>query len=97
MVRPKKDEKLVPFTVMLTPKHVEEIKNIAEKGELTAGKLARNCLLIGLDEARAMNRLGIVGLIGSSRKALDEIKKKFNLDSNFEIAKDESSNNINWG
>jgi len=85
MARPKKDEKLVPFTVMLPPKHIEEIKNIAEKGELTAGKLARNCLLLGLDEARAMNRLGIVRLIGSSRRALDEIKKKFNLDSNFEL------------
>ena len=93
MARPKKNETLVPFTVMLTPKHIEEIKKIAEKGELTAGKLARNCLLIGLDEARAMNRLGIVRLIGSSRRALDEIKKKFGLDSNFERNKDVNSNN----
>ena len=79
MARPQKKDKLVPFTVMLQQKDINDIKKIAEKAELPAGKLARNCLLIGLDEARALNRFGLARLIGGSRRTIDRIKKQMNI------------------
>ncbi len=84
MARPKKnDDKLVPLTVMLKKEHIDEIKLIAEAAELTAGKLARNCILLGLDEVRVMHKLGLARLVGSSRRALEKIKKKFNIETEF--------------
>ena len=87
MARPKKTDKLVPFTVMLKKENINEIKKIAEKAELSAGKLARNCILLGLDEVRAMERLGIARLVGSSRRTIEEFKKKFNINSDFKEIK----------
>ncbi len=83
MARPKKNDKLIPFTVMLSPKDIAEIKRIAEKVELPAGKLARNCLQLGLDEAKGLERLGIIQLIGGSRRTIDQFKERFNINSEF--------------
>ncbi len=83
MARPKKTDKLVAFTVMLPPKEIAEIKRIAEKAELSAGKLARNCIMLGLDEVKGMERLGIIQLIGGSRRTIDQFKKRFNIKSDF--------------
>ena len=79
MARPKKKDKLIPFTVMLEPKHIKEIKAIADRGELTAGRLARNLILIGLDDAKLFDKIGMVGAIGTSRRKIDALKKRFNL------------------
>ncbi len=83
MARPKKIDKLVPFTVMLKQDQINVIKKLAEKAELPAGQLARNCIELGLDEAKGMERLGILRLIGSSRRAIDKFKEKFNINEDF--------------
>ena len=75
--RPKKTEKLYAFTVMLKQDDINEIKEIAERAELSAGRLARNCLLSGLEDARILDRIGFVRLIGGSKRAIAEIKKRF--------------------
>lgn len=78
--RPKKTEKLCAFTVMLKQDDINEIKEIAERAELSAGRLARNCLLSGLDDARILDRIGFARLIGGSKKVIAEIKKRFKED-----------------
>jgi len=89
MARPKKDEKLVPFTVMLLPTIIQEIKEIAERGQIPAGKLARNMLLCGLDDARLLDKFSLIALFASSKQALEKVKKKFNLSwDNIDIYKE---------
>jgi hypothetical protein len=80
MARPKKDEKKVQYTVMIEPSVIEEIKKLADKLQMPAGTFARNLLMLGLDDARLFDKAGIVGLVGTSRKKMDELKRKFNLD-----------------
>lgn len=82
MARPKKSEKKVQFTIMLEPSMIEEIKALADRGEIPAGTFARNLLKIGLDDARILDRSGLIKLVGSSRKQIEKMKKRFNL--NFE-------------
>jgi len=79
MARPKKDEKKIQYTVMLEPSLIEEIKKLAEKGEIPPGRLARNLIKIGLDDARILDKVGLIKLVGSSRRQIDQIKKRFNL------------------
>lgn len=79
MARPKKDEKKIQFTVMLEPSIIEEIKQLAQKGEVPPGKFARNLLKIGLDDARVFDKVGLIKLVGSSRRQIDQIKKRFNI------------------
>lgn len=80
MARPKNKEKKVHYTIMVEPSIVEEIKTLAEKAEMPPGTLARNLLLLGLDNARLFNMAGIIGLVGASRRQIDKYKKQFNLE-----------------
>ena len=80
MARPRKKEKKIQYTIMLEPSTIDEIKGLADRADVPAGTFARNLLLIGLDDARIFDKAGITRLIGSSRKKIDEIKKRFNLD-----------------
>jgi len=79
MARPKKEEKKIQYTVMLEPSIIEEIKNLAEKAGLTPGKFARNLIKSSLEEARLFDKAGIISLVGSSRRKMDEFRKRFNL------------------
>ena len=79
MVRPRKIDKKIPYTVMLEPKVIKEIKKMAETAQLPAGAFARNLLLIGLDDARLFHKLGFISLLGASRQKIDEIKKRLNI------------------
>ncbi|BBO89923.1 hypothetical protein [Desulfosarcina ovata] len=79
MARPKKDEKKIQYTVMIEPSVIEEIKILAEKAELPTGTFARNLLMLGLEDARVFDKAGIIKLVGTSRKQMDKIKKKFGL------------------
>lgn len=79
MARPKKDEKKIQYTVMIEPSVIEEIKALAEKADLPAGTFARNLLMLGLDDARLFDKAGILKLIGTSRKQMEKIKKRFGL------------------
>ena len=79
MARPKKDEKKIQYTVMLEPSIIKEIKYMAEKAELPAGRFARNLIKSSLEEARLFDKAGIISLVGSSRRKMDEFRKRFNL------------------
>jgi len=48
--------------------------------------MARNCIEFGVEEAQGMERLGILRLIGSSRRGIDKFKEKFNINGNFKDA-----------
>jgi hypothetical protein len=80
MARPKKEEKKVQYTVMIEPSLIKEIKELAKKQKMPPGTLARNCLKIGLDDVRMFERAGIIRLVGSSRRQVEKMKKKFDLD-----------------
>lgn len=60
MVRPKAKEPKHQFSVMLKPSFVDEIDKFAEKYDLTRSQLMANLMEVGLDELRALNRLGVV-------------------------------------
>lgn len=79
MGRPKKKEKKVQFTVMLEPSVINEIKEMSERAELPPGTFARNLLLLGLDDARLFDKAGITRLVASSRKKMEELKKRFKI------------------
>ena len=79
MARPKKDETKIQYTIMIEPSVIEEIKEIAKRADLQPGTFARNCLLLGLDEARLFDKAGITKLVGTSRRKMDEFKKRFKL------------------
>ena len=80
MARPKKDEKKIQYTVMIEPSIIEEIKKLAEKAEMPAATLARNCLKMGLDDARILNKAGFIKMVGASRRKIDQIKKMMSMD-----------------
>ena len=80
MVRPRKKEKKIQYTIMLEPSTIDEIKQLAERADVPAGTFARNLLMLGLDDARLFDKAGITRLIGTSRKKMDQIKKRFDLD-----------------
>ncbi len=79
MARPRKEEKKIQYTVMLEPSIIKEIKYLAGKAELPAGKFARNLIKSSLEEAKLFDKAGIIRLVGSSRKKMDEFRKRFNL------------------
>ena len=81
MARPKKDDKKIQYTVMVEPSVIEEIKKLAEKAEMPAGTLARNCLKMGLDDARLLDKGGFIKMVGASRRKIDQIKKLIDFNS----------------
>lgn len=52
--------KKINFTVQLEPEMVEEIDNLAEKIGISRGQLMRNCLISGFDDAKVLDKLGLV-------------------------------------
>ena len=70
MPRPKKDNKLVQYTIMLDPNIIKEIKTMAKKADLPAATLARNILMIGLDDARIFDKVGLLRLLFNMMKKI---------------------------
>ena len=73
MTRPKSKEAKQQYTVMLKPSIVEEIDRIAERIGLTRSQLLGNMLEIGLEEARAMEKLGILNTVVIMRKIKEAV------------------------
>jgi hypothetical protein len=76
MVRPKEKEPKHQFSVMLKPSKVEEIDKFAEKYNLTRSQLMANLMEIGLDEMRALDKIGIVPLVYQSSNIMKKFKEK---------------------
>lgn len=75
--RPKVKEAKQQYTVMLKPSLVKEIDEMAEKLELTRSQFMANMIGVGLDEAKAMDGLGLFKLVMAGGKAASKIKKAF--------------------
>ncbi len=64
---------------MLEPTVIEDIEYIAKRAEIPPATLARNLIKSSLDEAKLLDKFGLVRLIGSSRRKLDELRQKYNI------------------
>jgi len=87
MPRPKKDNKMVQYTIMLDPDIIKEIKAMAKNNDMPPAALARNLLMTGLDDARLFDKAGILRLFSGGKKQIEKIKSQFNFD-NIDIFKD---------
>lgn len=76
MVRPKEKEPKHQFSVMLKPSVVEEIDKFAEKYNLTRSQLMANLMEIGLEEFRALNRLGLTPIVFHTMEIMKVFKEK---------------------
>lgn len=89
MGRPRKAEKKVSYTIMLEPTIIGEIKGMAARAEIEPGVFARNVLKTGLDDARLLDKVGLLRLIGSSKRQIEKVKKQFNISwDNIDIFKE---------
>lgn len=79
MARPKKENPMKQYTLMLDPDVIQKIKEMADHTKIPAAKLARNMLMIGYEDALLFYKFGLLGLFGYSKKQIDKIKKRFNL------------------
>jgi hypothetical protein len=75
MVRPKAKEPKHQFSVMLRPSTVDEIDKFAEKYDLTRSQLMANLMEVGLDELRALNKLGIVQTVFMGTNIMKKFKE----------------------
>jgi hypothetical protein len=94
MARPKEKEPKIQQTVMLKPSVIKEIERIADKAGLTKSQFMGNLIDAALDEALAMERLGILRtiIVGSDimkkfKKALFSGMVELDKDGNLEIKK----------
>jgi metal-responsive CopG/Arc/MetJ family transcriptional regulator len=90
MVRPRAKEPKHQFSVMLKPSVVDEIDTFAEKYNLTRSQLMANLMETGLDELRALDRIGIVPMVYHGTNILKKFKEalfngKVSLDEKGEI------------
>lgn len=96
MVRLKVKEPKHQFSVMLKPSVVAEIDKYAEKYDLTRSQLMANLMEVGLDEIRALDRLGLVqtvfmgtNIMKKFKEALFSGKVSVNEEGNIEIKQDQ--------
>lgn len=87
MARPKKDNKMVQYTIMLDPNVIKEIKDMAKRADLPPATFARNLVMTSMDDARLFDKAGILRLFSGGRKQIEKIKNQFNFDS-IDIFKD---------
>lgn len=76
MVRPREKEPKHQFSVMLKPSIVAEIDKFADKYNLTRSQLMANLVETGLDDLRALNRVGIVPAVFHTMEILKIFKEK---------------------
>jgi len=76
MVRPKEKEPKHQFSVMLKPSIVQEIDKYAEKYNLTRSQLMANLIEVGLDDFKALNRVGLAPAVFHTMEILKKFKEK---------------------
>ena len=77
MVRPKAKEPKHQFSVMLKPSVVDEIDKYAEKYELTRSQLMGNLMELGLDELKALDKIGVVPTVFLGTKIMSKFREAF--------------------
>jgi metal-responsive CopG/Arc/MetJ family transcriptional regulator len=73
MVRPKVKEPKQQYTLMLKPSVVEEIDKLAGKLELSRSQLMSNLIESGLEDAKLLEKIGVLKLAMLG----DKISQKF--------------------
>lgn len=77
MVRPKVKETKQQFTVMLKPSTVKEIDKLAEKLEMSRSQFMANLIETGLDDAKTLDKVGMLSLFRAGGKLAAKLKNKF--------------------
>jgi len=77
MARPKVNEPKQQFTVMLKPSVVKEIDKYAVKAELSRSQLMANLIEMGLDDARVLDKMGLLNALKAGRKIINSLKEGF--------------------
>jgi metal-responsive CopG/Arc/MetJ family transcriptional regulator len=90
MIRPREKEPKHQFSVMLKPSVVDEIDKYAEKYNLTRSQLMGNLMESGLDDLKALDKIGIVPIVYQGSKIMKKFKEalftgKVSLDKEGEI------------
>jgi len=76
MGRKKIDNPRKPFSIMLTQSEVDEIDAMASKLDLSRSQFMRNLLLMGLDDAKILNNIGIISAVSGSRSLFRKVRDK---------------------
>ena len=77
MARPKISEAKKQYTVMLKPSVVEEIDRIAKKMDLSRSQLMANLIDMGLEDAKLLDKIGVVKLVMVGGKLANRLKIDF--------------------
>jgi metal-responsive CopG/Arc/MetJ family transcriptional regulator len=77
MARPKKIDPKKQFTVMLKPSVVDEIDRIAKKLDLSRSQLMANLIQSGLDDAKVLEKMGMLDLIRMGSKIASKLRIDF--------------------
>jgi len=77
MARPKISEPKQQFTVMLKPSIVKEIDRLSEKAEVSRSQFMANLIEMGLDDARALDKMGLIKAVKAGRKIVNSLIKGF--------------------
>lgn len=75
MARPKVNEPKQQFTVMLKPSVVKEIDKYAEKAELSRSQLMANLIEMGLDDAKILDKMGLIYAVKAGKKIINSLIK----------------------
>ena len=77
MARPKSKEPKQQYTVMLKPSIVKDIDRIADKLEISRSQLMANLIDSGLDDARILDKLGVLAIIKAGGKLNAKLKRDY--------------------
>jgi len=76
MGRKKIAEAREPFSTMLKPRAIEDIKRLAEKMHITPSLMASNLIDMGLDDAELLDKLGLIRVTLIANDVANKIKNK---------------------
>ena len=80
MARPTVKEPKQQYTVMLKPSVVKEIDKLAEKADLSRSQLMGNLIEMGLDDAKILDKMGLLKAVGAGQKVIQKLKNSFKTD-----------------
>ena len=74
MARPKVKEPKQQYTVMLKPSTVKQIDALAQKIELSRSQFMSNLIEMGLDDAKMLDRFGMLSAVTGGKKVISHLK-----------------------
>lgn len=77
MGRPKVNEPKQQFTIMLKPSVVDEIDKFSKKAEISRSQLMSNLIEMGLEDARILDKMGLIQAVKAGRKIINSLIGKY--------------------